>query len=175
MLDYYSNFISRYKDLNEIEDNLWLGNECAAINKEDLKKKGIKKILSVMDDPPNYNPEDGFIHKKIEIDDMEDENIIQYFGECLNFIKGEEKVFVHCAVGASRSATIVIAYLMWKNKKHFDEILKLVQNLRPIVWPNEGFKDQLKLFEKLLEENNYDIEKINFKEVKWVPPESFSF
>ena len=170
MLDDYSNFLGRNKDLNEIEDNLWLGNEYAARNKEDLKRKGIKKILSVMDGAPNYNPEDGFIHKKIEIDD-----IIQYFGECLNFIKGEEKVFVHCAVGASRSATIVIAYLMWKNKKQFDEVLKLVQKLRPIVWPNDGFKDQLKLFEKLLEENNYDIEKINFKEVKWVPPENLSF
>ena len=166
-----------FNKLDEIIENLWLGNYSSSIDIPNLKNKGIKKILSVMEHfegRPDYDNKD-FKHKSFDIEDMSRQNIIQYFGECLNFIKGEEKVFVHCAVGASRSATIVIAYLMWKNKKQFDEILKLVQNLRPIVWPNEGFKDQLKLFEKLLEENNYDIEKINFKEVKWVPPESFSF
>ena len=35
--------------------------------------------------------------------------------------------------------------------------------------PNDGFKDQLKLFEKLLVDNNYDIDKINFSEIKWEP------
>ena len=170
------NYFDTHKDIDKIEENLWLGNTFAAGNIKDLKEKGIKKILSVMSVPPNYdNKEDGFNHKKIEIDDMNHQNIIQYFGECLNFIKGDEKILVHCAAGASRSATIVIAYLMWKNKMKFDDALQLVQKLRPIVWPNEGFKDQLKLFEKLLNEYNYDIDKIKFKEVKWIPPDNLPF
>ena len=173
MNDY--SYLDKYKDINKIEDNLWLGNAFAAGNIKDLKEKGIKKILTIMTMPHNYNKEDGFNHKKIEIDDMNHQNIIQYFGECLDFIKGDEKILVHCAAGASRSATIVIAYLMWKNKMKFDVAFQLVQQLRPIVWPNEGFKDQLKLFEKLLNENNYDIDKIKFKEVKWVPPDNLPF
>ena len=45
-----------YEDINEIiKDFLWLGNSYAADDIEDLKKKGIKKILSVWDsDGPNY-------------------------------------------------------------------------------------------------------------------------
>ena len=162
-----------YKDINEIEDKLWLGNSFSAGDIKDLKEKGIKKILTVMNGTPHkYNKEDGFNHKIIDIMDTSYENIIQFFGECLNFIKGDEKVLVHCAAGASRSATIVIAYLMWKNKMKLDESLKFVQKKRSIVDPNTGFKEQLRMFEKLLIENDYDIDKINFKEIKWVPPEN---
>ena len=169
-------FLENYKDLNEIDENLWLGNSFAAGDIKDLKEKGITKILSVMNDNPNeYNIEDEFKHKTIEIMDMNHANIIQYFGECFNFIKGDEKILIHCAAGPSRSATIVIAYLMWKKKMKFDEALKYVQNRRFVVRPNKGFKDQLKLFEKLLIENDYNIDKINFKEVKWLPPDDLPF
>ena len=71
--------------------------------------------------------------------------------------------------GASRSATIVIAYLMWTKKMKFIDALNYTQSKRNIVDPNLGFKEQLKMFEKLLVDNNYDIEKINFKEIKWDP------
>ena len=158
----------KFNDLDEIIDNLWLGNYSAAENIKDLKDKGIKKILTLMNqEGPNYNDEDGFIHKKIEIIDYNYQNIIQYFLECFNFIKGNEKVLVHCMAGASRSATVVIAYIMWIKKMKFDEALKFVKNKRFIVFPNFGFKEQLKLFEKLLIDNEYNIDKINFKKIKW--------
>ena len=157
-----------YEDINEIiKDFLWLGNSYAADDIEDLKKKGIKKILSVWDsDGPNYKDNE-FIQKKIKIADVYKANIIQYFGECLNFIKGDEKVFVHCLAGSSRSATMVIAYIMWSEKKTFTEAFDIVKSKR-FISPNEGFIEQLKMFEKLLVENNYDLDKINFKKLKWL-------
>ena len=157
--------------LDEIIDNLWLGNYSSSIDIPNLKNKGIKKILSVMEHfegRPEYDIKD-FKHKCLDIEDMSRQNIIQYFGECLNFIKGEEKILIHCKAGASRSATIVIAYLMWIKKWKFEQALKYVQEKRPIVGPNEGFLKQLEMFEKLLIENDYDIEKINFKDIKWEP------
>ena len=153
--------------MNEIVDGIWLGDLSAACNKEELKNKGIKKILSVLKQlGPNYKIEDGFIQKRIEINDFETENIIQYFGECLHFMEGEEKVLVHCMAGASRSATIVIAYLMWTQKIDYEKAFQFVKDRRYIVFPNFGFRKQLKQFEKLLKENDYDIDKINFKEIK---------
>ena len=156
--------------INKIIENLYLGDYNTSKDISLLKELGIKKILSVIDciDGPNYNPEE-FIHKKIKVDDFVITNIIQYFGECLHFIQGEEKILVHCMSGASRSATIVIAYLMWIKKWTFKEALDYVKKKRPIVFPNDGFRDQLKLFEKLLVDNNYDIDKINFSEIKWEP------
>ena len=154
--------------INEIKDGLWLGDNYAANNVVDLKKKGIKKILTVMNQTgPIYKSEDGFIHKKFELSDFESENIIKYFGECLNFIDGKEKVLVHCMAGASRSATIIIAYLMWKDKMKYNDALDFVQKKRFIVYPNEGFREQLKLFENELKKNDYNINKIKFNEIKW--------
>ena len=161
-------------DIDEIIENLYLGNFSASENIQQLKDLGIKKVLSVIDfnDFPNYKDEN-IIHKSVEVSDFDYQNIIQYFGECLNFIKGEEKILVHCMAGASRSATIVIAYLMWIQKMKFDDALNFVKSKRPIVDPNEGFREQLKIFEKLLEDNNYDIDKINFSEIKWEPTPFF--
>ena len=159
-----------FNKLDEITENIWLGNFCSSTDISDLKNKGIKKILSVMDffGETKYDIND-FKLKRFDIEDMSRQNIIQYFGECLNFIKGEEKILVHCMAGASRSATIVIAYLMWTEKWKFEQALKYVQEKRPIVEPNEGFLKQLEIFEKLLIENDYDIGRINFKDIKWEP------
>ena len=162
------NFFNDSEDINQIDEKLWLGNLFASLNFQDLKKKGITKILTIMDGPLNdYNEQNGFINKKVEIHDLERENIIQYFGECLNFIKGNQNVLVHCGAGVSRSATIVIAYIMWKYRMTFDDALLYVLEKRHVAWPNSGFKEQLRIFEKLLIQNNYDINKINFKAIKW--------
>ena len=113
---------------------------------------------------PNYNMYGNmFTIKKIKIKDSNEVNIIRYFGECLNFIKGEEKILVHCRAGKSRSPTIVAAYLMWDKKLKYLDALDYIIRKRSIINPNDGFKEQLKIFEKLLIENNYDIYKINFK------------
>ena len=155
---------------DEIIENLYLGDYNSSKDINLLKELGITKVLSVLDYTygPNYNPKE-FIHKKINVDDFVITNIIKYFGECLHFIKGNDKILVHCMSGSSRSATIVIAYLMWIKKWTFKEALDYVKKKRPVVFPNDGFRDQLKLFEKLLVDNNYDIDKINFSEIKWEP------
>ena len=122
-----------------------------------------------------YKESDNFIHKERNVDDFPQQNIIQYFGECLKFIKGDEKILVHCAAGASRSATIVIAYLMWDKKMSYKDAHDFTKAKRSIIWPNSGFVDQLQLFEKLLKENEYDIDKINFEKVEWRPKEEIGY
>ena len=161
------------KDIDEIEEGkLWLGSFDPG-NVNALKEKGITKILSLMDgNSSNFSyKEQGFNQKIINIYDFDSENIIQYFGECLNFIKGEEKVFVHCAAGESRSATIVIAYIMWKKKLTFDKAYKFVKEKRSRIYPNFGFRQQLQMFEKLLLENGFNISNIYFRSIKWKPSE----
>ena len=153
--------------MDEIFENLYLGNRLSS-NIDNLKEKGITKVLSVIEDfaKPEYKDTDNIKHKIINIGDSDNSNIIKYFGKCLNFIKGDEKVLVHCAGGISRSATIVIAYVMWDKKLTFMDAFKFVFEKR-LVGPNYGFREQLKLFEQELIKNNYDLDKIKFNEIKW--------
>ncbi|XP_056113080.1 dual specificity protein phosphatase 13A family protein isoform X3 [Rhinichthys klamathensis goyatoka] len=54
----------------------------------------------------------------------------------------DAKVFVHCAVGVSRSAALVLAYLMiYCNYSLVDAILKVKE--RRWIFPNRGFLKQL--------------------------------
>uniref|UniRef100_A0A8C6V0Q2 Dual specificity protein phosphatase 26 n=1 Tax=Neogobius melanostomus TaxID=47308 RepID=A0A8C6V0Q2_9GOBI len=52
------------------------------------------------------------------------------------------KVLVHCHVGVSRSATLVLAYLMLKQNLTLVEAICLVKENRGVI-PNRGFLRQL--------------------------------
>ena len=158
----------KINDMNKITDNIYLGNFVAARNVRNLKNEGIKKVLYVMQCPlMTYNKEDDINQEIIKIVDVPSENIIKYFGKCLKFIEGDDKILVHCMEGVSRSATIVIAYIMWKEKKSMNDAIKFVRSKRPIISPNYGFKKQLKMFENILKEKNYNFDNINFNNIKW--------
>jgi len=57
-------------------------------------------------------------------------------------LRNNGKVLVHCREGISRSATLVIAYLMMKKGMTAKEAVRLVRNKRQI-YPNDGFLGQL--------------------------------
>lgn len=60
--------------------------------------------------------------------------------EFINFaISSGGKVLVHCYAGISRSATVVIAYLMSTQDKSFREAYDFVKSKRSEINPNEGF------------------------------------
>jgi len=63
---------------------------------------------------------DKFAYKIIPILDVPSQNILAYFENACQFIDSVlktsyGKILVHCFAGVSRSATIVIAYLVKKN------------------------------------------------------------
>ena len=155
------------RPLSQVTDNIYLGNILDAQNINKLLKLGIKKVLSLITDPQLLIYPPTIEHKLIHINDFPRENIIKYFGECLLFIDDDKKILVHCYAGASRSATIIIAYLMWKNQLDYVESCNIVQKIRPIVNPNYGFYRQLKMFDKLLKKNKYNINSIKFEEIKF--------
>lgn len=59
------------------------------------------------------------------------------------------KVFVHCARGISRSATLVLAFLMIKERQTLVEALEVVRKHRNIL-PNVGFLNQLCILDSSL-------------------------
>ena len=153
--------------IDKVTDKIYLGCYNGALDVAYLKAEKINNILSLIgNDSPGYERGD-FTQKVIDIDDFPKENIIQYFKECIEFIESANKTYVHCMCGISRSSTIVIAYLMWKTHATYNEAYFFVKNRRRYISPNEGFVQQLKIFEKLLKENDYDLNKIDFGKIKW--------
>jgi protein-tyrosine phosphatase len=63
-----------------------------------------------------------------------------------NALLNNGRVLVHCFAGKSRSASIVIGWLMKNEKMSYENALQYVRNYRPCVEPNLGFCCQLKKY-----------------------------
>jgi protein-tyrosine phosphatase len=59
----------------------------------------------------------------------------------------QHRVLVHCAMGRSRSATMVIMYLMKKFDISMEIAFRLAKTRREVVDPNEGFLKKLEEYE----------------------------
>lgn len=55
--------------------------------------------------------------------------------------------------GVSRSATLVIAYIMKKYSMPLEQAKRLVEEKRPFINPNPGFIKQLELYDKELSDD----------------------
>lgn len=145
-------------EIDKINDKIFLGNSEAHKRKSILKALGVTHILTVGDELDILHPTE-FNYKKIKVDDFAMENISKHFEETYDFIEeAQGKIYVHCAAGVSRSSTIVIAYLMKKEGKLYEEALEYVKERRAVVKPNGGFVKQLRRFENTIKDGNGDIE-----------------
>jgi protein-tyrosine phosphatase len=85
----------------------------------------------------------GIARHAFPIEDRADTDIAPLFQQCHALIdqcaSQEGKVLVHCAMGASRSATIVIAWLMTRQGMDLRTALNHCKSRRQAVRPNNGF------------------------------------
>ena len=153
----YMNKTTLSPSYDQITEKLFLGNEDTARDKAILNKLNISNILICAEGCEPFF-KDEYKYKILYIDDAIDENILSWLQEAFEFIDSSEKnIYIHCVMGISRSPSIVIAYLMYKNKISYEEAYDFVKNKRNVINPNSGFQEQLKKFEKILKENNYII------------------
>ena len=122
----------------------------------EFKSNGITHIVSVLDfDIYEAGAFSEYQHIHIRQDDNPNENLLQHFKRSNTFIEEALSsgggVFVHCAMGKSRSATIVCAYLMGKYGLTPKEALAQVCEGRPVCDPNPGFMEQLAIYHRILQ------------------------
>lgn len=147
-------------DFKEIIPNkLYLGNNESAKNLEILQKHNITSILICGYFLSEFFPGQ-FIYKTLEIQDNEYEIIINSLIKGIEFIENNKTILVHCREGISRSSTIVIGYIMYKEKKSYNEAENFVREKKDDIKPNENFVKQLKEFEDIIKVCKYDIKMI---------------
>ena len=147
-------------DFKEIIPNkLYLGNNESAKNLQILQKHNITSILICGYFLSEFFPGQ-FIYKTLEIQDNEYEIIINSLIKGIEFIESNKTILVHCREGISRSSTIVIGYIMYKEKKSYNEAENFVREKKDDIKPNENFVKQLKEFGDIIKVCKYDIKMI---------------
>ena len=140
--------------INMVCNGLYIGDSEIAGQLSILEELNINRIISLGNEKEvkKYKYFENIEYLKIVVDDVDNENIGKYFAICNKFISlgldlDEGNSLVHCHKGVSRSATIVIAYLMYTYKTDFAIAFQKLKSIRPIVKPNEGFMKQLQEYQ----------------------------
>ena len=147
--------------IDKITDKIYLGEKIALFKDiEYFSKEKITHVLSLIDFDFSLPETVKLNHKLISIEDDAKSNLFKIIKECIEYIEKSDKIFIHCMYGISRSPSIVIAYLMWKTHCSYYDTYFYEKSRRQFIDPNDGFVEQLKLFETLIKKDNFDLNKI---------------
>lgn len=143
---------------------LYLSNLKKAEDVAHLIRFGITAMVSIMEDDPPASLCELIRIKHLYIDalDSPSSRISDHFEVSNHFIRKELEngnVQVHCHMGVSRSASLVIAFIMDEMGKSFQESLDFVRKRRPCILPNDGFLIQLKEYEGKLSQMKQETSK----------------
>ena len=138
------NFIFTDDYMNYIIDNIYLGNREAASNEEYLKEYNISTVINCADDLTSVYKDLKFM--ELRLYDRDEQNLFPKFDVAYKYIKLHSKnnILIHCSVGKSRSASLVIFYMMKEKGWDYDTCYRYVKERRPIIEPNGGFEAQLR-------------------------------
>ncbi|KAE9007557.1 hypothetical protein PR001_g16935 [Phytophthora rubi] len=167
MLDEISGQLTRTKSgthnlnyPNEIlEGFLFLGNMWHAQSKQVVSHLGITHVVNASLDVGNTFESDGVKYLNVTIKDRPEADISSYFDAAYRFIESAKRtqhgrVLVHCTQGISRSATLVIMYLMRANNWSLVTAVNFAMASRGVVYPNQGFVKSLMVEEFRLYKGN---------------------
>lgn len=96
-----------------------------------------------------------FDYLNVRVYDDEKTNLLKHWDNTFKYItrakKDGSKVLVHCKMGVSRSASVVIAYAMKAYNWTFSQALKHVKIKRNCIKPNKSFLSQLETYQGMLD------------------------
>lgn len=144
---------------------LYIGDQFHAKDRELLRGLGITHVVNATGGPsavPNHfsNEQDGIpalVYARVPWDDHPTQSLAPRIHNAIAWISQVHradpaaKILVHCHAGVSRSASIVILYLMRAFGLTYDAALGHLRRSRPQAHPNPGFEAQLRALETSFE------------------------
>ncbi|XP_076955579.1 protein-tyrosine-phosphatase MKP1-like [Bidens hawaiensis] len=135
------------KECSRIIDHVFLGSDAVAKNRDVLRQNGITHVLNCVGFVcPEYFKND-LVYKTLWLQDNPSEDITSILYDVFDYFEDVReqngRVFVHCCQGVSRSTSLVIAYIMWRECQSFETAFQQVKAARGVTNPNMGFASQL--------------------------------
>ncbi|KFQ21689.1 Dual specificity protein phosphatase 13 isoform B, partial [Merops nubicus] len=140
--------------VDEVWPNLYVGDLHVARDKAQLSRMGISHVVDAaagrfhIDTGPKFYKDLPVDYYGVEAEDNPNFDLSIYFYPVAHYIRAalnspRGKVLVHCAMGISRSATLVLAFLMICENMSLVDAIQTVRSHRGIC-PNSGFLKQLR-------------------------------
>ena len=152
--DFHSDAFS--ERFSQVEPQLWLGGRPTAEDIPALEAAGVTHVLSALSSPSCAAVQGllaGFSTQHLVLDDAIRQDMRPAFEACIAFAeqavadKPQGAVLMHCEAGVSRSASLMIAWLMRRDGESFLQAFERVKARRARVLPNIGFASQLQRLE----------------------------
>ena len=130
----------------KILPNLYLGSSFNAYDIDQLNKLNINVIINVTKEIKNFHESNlTLCYYKYSIRDNNIDDITDILVDTCKTISfhSNDNILVHCYMGASRSACVIINYLMCTQRLRYILALEYVKEKRPIVNLSEKFANTL--------------------------------
>lgn len=114
----------------------------------------VHHILNVTREIDNFFP-GMFDYFNVRVYDDEKTDLLKHWDNTFKYITRAKadgsKVLVHCKMGISRSASVVIAYAMKAYNWNFEQAITHVKKKRSCIKPNKSFLSQLETYQGMLD------------------------
>jgi len=121
--------------------NLYLGSAFNAADYKWLKKHNINIIVNATDCISNFYPEE-FKYYQFPVEDLESGSMAKYYEKFVELMISSPpgtKTLVHCFAGRSRSASLILFYLIKTQNMNYEQALIFLKHRRPLININREF------------------------------------
>lgn len=131
---------------------LYIGDIFSSVDSGFILNKRIRAVVDLTNSSQQPKHSRGIKINKINLDDSPNANVKPYLNQTHdfinNFLEKNQSILVYCRAGVSRSATIVIHYLMRRYNISYYDAYRFLKAKRHQIQPNHGFVQQLQEVEE---------------------------
>lgn len=139
------NSISHIRLKHGFSNEFFIGNLANACNEPALRLRGINVVISLLDEDDDLEHFDGIMYHRFNIPDGYGDivPVAQQVAAVIDGLDEPARIYLHCAMGISRSVSVLIYYIMLKSGTSYAKARKEIRDSRRVAAPVEHYRNQL--------------------------------